>query len=258
MSRLTDNDKHFGPFTYARTDWKNTSIKWCSADPDGPDTCYVIIYMFGWVVRFFTPNWLKMDKRWVTTSTAHGGYWDETQCEYGFSLHEGHLSIYYGRQTHDSSTEKRWSCFLPWTQWRFTRYALYDKNLKLVYEWGDGRYRDWEVERLIKEATEKVPFTIIDYDGERIAANTIIEEREWKFGTGWFKWLSLFRRKTVRRSLEMSFGQEVGRDKGTWKGGVMGTGIDMLPGESRESAFKRWCEMEHRSKNGKYKVTYGG
>ena len=73
------------------------------------------------------------------------------------------------------------------------------------------------------------------------------EERQWKFGTGWFKWLSLFRKDRVRRSLDIDFSREVGREKGSWKGGTIGHGIEMLPGESNEQAFRRYCTENNLS-----------
>lgn len=90
------------------------------------------------------------------------------------------------------------------------------------------------------------------------AGPTHIEEREWKFGTGWFRWLSWFRKPKVSRSLDIRFSEEVGKDKGSWKGGKVGHGIDMLPGELHEAAFRRYCEKEHSAKDGKYRVTFVG
>jgi hypothetical protein len=47
--------------------------------------------------------------------------------------------------------------------------------------------------------------------------------------------------------LDIRFSEETGRRKGSWKGGTLGHGIDMLPGELHEAAFRRYCathEME--------------
>lgn len=72
------------------------------------------------------------------------------------------------------------------------------------------------------------------------------------------KWLSWFRQPKIRRVLDISFSNETGPEKGSWKGGVMGDGIDMLPGELHEAAFRRYCEQEHRSKYRSYRVTFLG
>src|SRR5690606_33228759 len=84
-------------------------------------------------------------------------------------------------------------------------------------------------------------FTFRDFDGEELTATTRIEEREWRFGVGWFKWLSLFRRPKVSRDLEITFSGETGKRKGSWKGGTIGDSIKMLPGELHEPAFRRYC-----------------
>ena len=109
-------------------------------------------------------------------------------------------------------------------------------------------------ERAARDDLEKscptVEFTFRDFDGEEIIATTKIEEREWKFGTGYFKWLSMFRRPKVRRVLDLSFSAETGRRKGSWKGGTVGHSIEMIPGELHEAAFRRYC-AEHE-------MTFGG
>ncbi len=76
------------------------------------------------------------------------------------------------------------------------------------------------------------------------------------FGTGWFKWLSWFRAPKIRRSLAIEFSGETGPEKGSWKGGTVGTGIDMRPGELHESAFRRYCGEPHRSKYNEYHVKF--
>jgi len=102
----------------------------------------------------------------------------------------------------------------------------------------------------------KACFEFEDYDGKKIVAATHIEEREWKRGTGWFKWLSLIWSNKVSRSLDIRFSEEVGPEKGSWKGGTLGHGIEMLPGELHEAAFRRYCEQEHRAKSRKFRIKF--
>lgn len=184
-------------------------------------------------------------------------YWEVTPREFGFSITDGHLSVEFGRVTHDSSTEQRWGCFLPWTQWRHVRHSYYGLKGEHVatlpdtgksYRLDSGR---WERERAIADATPTASFAFEDFDGERLTVTTKIEEREWRFGTGWFKWLSLFRRPKVSRSLDLRFSGEVGPEKGSWKGGTIGHSIEMLPGELHEAAFRRYCDQEHDARRGR-------
>jgi hypothetical protein len=101
-------------------------------------------------------------------------------------------------------------------------------------------------------------FMVEDHDGEQIEATTHIQEREWTFGEKWFQWLRFFRRSKIHRSLDIDFAKEVGTEKGSWKGGLCGTSIEMLPGELHEAAFIRYCDQEHRAKYGTYRIKYLG
>lgn len=275
MSRLTDNDRRLGPITYARCSpsWRPLRLVYSSGaseDSKGPNT--LTVYACGWVAQLRLPRWLDdftvrhVAHSWdAATVERMGRNWYEERFprEYGFSLSDGFLQVFLGAKTHDSTTTKSWSKFLPWTQWRFYRLSLYDTTgaefWTQIENRGNGtKLRNFDAQREAQERCEKAAFTIDDYDGERINVTTHIEEREWKFGVGWFRWLSMFRRNKVRRSLSINFDKECGPEKGSWKGGLCGTGIDMLPGELHEAAFRRYCEQEHRSKYQTYRVAFVG
>ena len=274
MSRLTDNDRRLGPITYARCSpsWRPLRLVYSSGGGDeGAKHNHLTVYAFAWVARVRMPALLKPWRRWVDTSryewaSPAGGYFDEHPREYGFSLSDGFLQVFMGAQTGDSTTTQDWCTHLPWTQWRFHRFSLYDAaGAEFFTELEADRRAKASATRLgfedqyaAQQAAPKAVFLIDDYDGDRITATTHIEEREWKFGEGWFRWLSLFRRNMVRRSLSINFDKECGPEKGSWKGGTMGTGIDMLPGELHEAAFRRYCEQDHSSKYRRYRVTFVG
>lgn len=259
--RWSDNDRYFGPFTWS---YSKSYSHWAAILKSRGDggCCFfrltlrritLIVALPGivqpWREKVYPQSWdaetvKRLGRDW---------YWNVIPREYGFSLNDGHLSVHYGRSSMDSRTEQRWGCFLPWTQWRMVRHSLYGLRGELI--WTDSG-RAWDAYFKAKEACPRVAFAFADYDGERLEATTLIEEREWRFGTGWFKWLSLFRRPKIGRSLDIRFSGETGREKGSWKGGTVGTGIDMLPGEDHESAFRRYCSEQHRSKSGNYTVTF--
>lgn len=259
--RWSDSDAYFGPLTYARDSrgYRPFAVILASGCDEYPGASFRVSG-FGHTMILALPQGALRPyrekvypKSWDAATVKRLGrdwYWNVDQREYGFSLSDGHLSGYLGRQSHDSSTEQRWGCFLPWTQWRHVRHSFYGlegEHVATLPDTGEnylGDSRRWERERAIAEATPTVSFEFDDYDGERITATTKIEEREWRFGTGWFKWLSLFRAPKVSRSLDLRFSSEVGRRKGSWKGGTIGHGIEMLPGELHEAAFRRYC-AEH-------------
>lgn len=253
--RWSDNDRYFGPFTYAREggSYRHLGMVLGSGDGDEHPGCSLRLSGFGHTLITALPPVIKPWRRRVEASSwdaatvqrmGRNWYWDKHVREYGFSCAEGFLNIKFGRQTHDSSTEQRWGYFLPWTQWRFVRHSLFGLNGEHV--WTDptvkagGRY-DFDALHAATEACPSRTFAFTDFDGEQLTARTFIEEREWLFGDRAFKWLSLFCKPKIRRSLDIRFSDETGRRKGSWKGGTMGTGIDMLPGELHESAFCRYC-----------------
>lgn len=269
MNRLTDNDFTFGPFTFAKTEWKRFSIIFNTGMDDSPIDGMrnnIQIYLMFFILRISLPNLIKPYSEWIDTSKydwnkdGAKGYYDHHNKEYGFSVSDGFFQFFYGAQTHDSSTTKSWSKFLPWTQWRHVRHSIYDVDQVVYWEERKGGIKLADIQHWIdaKENVPKKKFKLIDFDGEEIIATTHIEEREWLFGEGWFKWLSWFRKPMVRRVLEINFNKEVGPEKGSWKGGTLGHGIDLENGEDHKAAFIRYCNQEHDQKRRKFKIKYNG
>lgn len=268
MSRLTDHDRRFGPITYGRSDWAAFRAVWRSGD-DEEERNSLTVNAFGWVARAWLPAIIPSHKvkcaarYWDAATIARMGrdwYYNISPREYGVCISDGHVSVYYGRQTNDSRSTQQRGWFLPWTQWRHVRYSLYDRADALFWEQrqkNDIRgMQAFSDQYEAKKACPSISFLIRDYDGQVISARTVIEEREWKRGEKWCKWLSLFYRSMVRRRLEIEFSAEVGHEKGSWKGGLVGTSIDMLPGELHEDAMRRYCALEHRDKSGKYRIEF--
>ena len=278
--RWGDEDWYWGPFTWSYSDaYPHWSITLGSRANDDSDSWAggsvfkvhlgkaTFISALPGIIR---PWRQKHYPGWDTETINRLGrdwYWDVDHRKYGFSYSEGFLQIFYGRTggaCADSNIQKQWNCFLPWTQWRHVRHSFYGlhgdhyatKPENIGYYLGEVIPSGYWNE--IERTCPKVAFEIEDYDGKRIIATTHIEEREWHFGTGWFKWLSWFHKPKIRRSLSIDFSKETGRDKGSWKGGVIGTSIEMLPNELHESAFRRFCDKEHRSKNGPYCIKFVG
>lgn len=272
-NRLTDHDTHFGPLDIGErsTTWRPIGVTIQSGDEENPG-CGLYLRAFGWTLRVRLPAVVKPWRKkvaatyWDAATIERMGrdwYWEVHPREYGFRLSDGFFQVFLGAQTHDSTTTKSWSTFLPWTQWRHVRRSLFDeKGDHFSTEWDRPRgfkYRDvWGARTAVEEACPSVAFEFDDYDGKRIKAETRIEERQYKFGQGWFRWLCLFRRDRLHRSLKLEFSEEVGPEKGSWKGGTVGHGIEMLPGELHEEAFRRYCEQDHHSKYRPYRITFVG
>lgn len=263
--RWGDNDRYFGPFTWSISSYKPWAAVLVSrGDDDDDSACHMRISLRSLTLiialpNIIRPNMEKVYPGWDADTVDRLGrdwYWNVDPRKYGFSYSDGHFNIYYGRSggsMGDSSIEHRWSCFLPWTQWRHVRHIFYGISGEHIYDepkgpWGklgDKKWREhWDAHQACEDAVPSMIFAFNDFDGEKLTVTAKIEEREWRFGTGYFKWLSLFRRAKIIRSLDLKFSGETGSRKGSWKGGTIGHSIEMLPEELHESAFKRYC-IEH-------------
>lgn len=241
-------DKHSKPF----------GVVLDSGSDDYPG-CHLRLRGFGHTLIVECPPLLRpwrqkiMASTWDAETVARMGrdwYWNEHPREYGFQISNGgFFRVFFGAQTDDSATDRSWSWLLPFTQWRYVRVSLYDTEgrhfwtqLDSAPSRGLDRIRE---EIAVEERCPAVWFAFDDFDGERITVRTYIEEREWRFGEGWFRWLSAFRPPKVHRSLDLQFSKETGQRKGSWKGGTLGHAITLQPGELHESAFRRYC-AEHQ------------
>jgi hypothetical protein len=270
--RWGDNDHYFWRFTWStESSYSRCAIilKSRGDDDDESGTCYLRISVHKCTLIVALPHLVKpyMEKvraaSWDAATVERLGrdwYWHIEPREYGFSYAEGLLSIYYGRSSMDSSTEQRWGCFLPWTQWRHVRHSFYGLAGEYLFDEPKGRpwgkdpkvwHQRWAEQEARKKTIPVRAFAFKDFDGEALTVTTKIEEREWRFGEGYFKWLSLFRKPKIRRSLDLEFSGETGRRKGSWKGGTLGHSIDMLPGELHERAFRRYCNDHEMTFDGR-------
>jgi hypothetical protein len=256
IRRWGDDDRHLGPFTYSYSkQYRPFAVVLSSAEEEYPG-CHIRVSALGHTLISELPAIIKPYREkvvahsWDAATIERLGrdwYWNIDQREFGFSLSEGFLQIHRGRHTMDSSTDRTWGYFLPWKQWRHVRHSFYGLQGEQIATQPDtgksylGDPDRWRREQETADATPTVSFEFDDYDGERIVATTRIEEREWRWGTGWFKWLSTFRKSRIGRSLDIRFSAETGDRKGSWKGGTVGHSIEMEPGELHEAAFRRYC-----------------
>lgn len=86
---------------------------------------------------------------------------------------------------------------------------------------------------------ETYPFDYTLRDGQiqKRVATVYKERRTWT--KKWFPFL-----KEIHTCLNVHFDKEVGRRSGTWKGGIIGTSIEMLPNETMLDALRRLQKEE--------------
>lgn len=252
----SDSDRYFGPFTYASSDWRKYAIVLGSGDDDDYPGCRLQISFGTRTVIVALPPIVKPQRErkfahsWDAATVDRLGrnwYYEAHEREFGFSYSDGFLQVFRGARTMDSRTDRTWSKHLPWTQWRHVRHSLYDlqgDHFADMPEWGFRHKNGWTLKEAIEAACPAAAFAFKDYDGEALTATVRIEEREWRFGEGRFRWLSLFRKPKVERYIDIQFSGETGRRKGSWKGGTVGHSGPCADDELHEAAFRRYC-AEH-------------
>jgi hypothetical protein len=222
------------------------------AEDSAPTCNFLTIAFKGIYARFKLPLIIKPIITKVTATS-----WDEetikrlgrnyyinyTSKKYGFALTNTSIIIKYGAETNDSLTDKSKCYSFPWAKYKFIGQTLLNSD-GTVYKVLPHNTK-WEETRAATESVEKTVFLFKDYDGEEIEASCYMEEREWSKGDLWCSWLKYFFKNTVRRTLDLTFSNEVGSGKGSWKGGTVGHSVEILQGETYENAFKRYC-LENR------------
>jgi len=212
-----------------------------SAGEESDPSLSFSLFGYGWYWKI--PPIIKPD---VLKVRGEYNYDELIPRRYGISLLDNFFSVSYGRgdaNFHRDSfgNEQCWSCFLPWTEWRFIEHRIYDITGKHIIHSANNTH----VKISIRDTIEKCQFIFLDFDTEIIEASTYIEEREWHKGDKWFKWLSFFVKPRIQRTLDIQFSKETGPKKGSWKGGTTGHSIDMYPDETQKDAFKRYCQLHN-------------
>jgi hypothetical protein len=95
----------------------------------------------------------------------------------------------------------------------------------------------WEEKEPDGREVFTLPYTYILRNGtpQHRTATVFVDRRSWR--PRWFTWTSLF--ENSRQSIDVEFNEEVGEQAGSWKGGCVGCGWDMLPGETAEQTLRR-------------------
>lgn len=224
--------------------------------------CDLHFALFGHSWWFKIPEIFKPRKKWVDTSkyewSKSDGYWDHTMRQYGVSVTDDAVHLYYGIQPGSwSSRDKENSdhstvLWIPWKKMTYKYEELYTPDWKthaVIYEKNRGVPYDFENERKVKESVPRIKFKFNDFDGEEIIATCYISKRVWRHGISWCKWLGYIRKPLVKYSLDLEFSKETGYEKGSWKGGTIGHSVEMKYGESPLDAFMRYGSTVDRYKN---------
>jgi hypothetical protein len=153
-----------------------------------------------------------------------------------------------------------WGVYLNGTQcqWKWDSivwcWGDYTKFFHMPWEWkhyktevrrADGswakRVQSYEVGEPDQRKVFEFPYRYMLRNGEvqERTATVFVERMEWR--RKWTYRIPLFAMK--RQSIEVEFSAEVGERTSSWKGGCIGCGYEMKPGETAEQTLRR-MELE--------------
>jgi len=164
------------------------------------------------------------------------GIQDCDSAAWGFNYHDNKIWIYVGGGG-DFEGGRKWKTFtMPWDyDWVRTSLLLKDQKswAHSIKGSRNSFYEDqWQNPDLVFIETH--PY-VDKSDGTTVNATIRVEEREWRPRA--FKWTKLFAK--VRKTIDVKFSGEVGREKGSWKGGCVGCGYEIRSNETPLECLKR-------------------
>ena len=234
----------------------NSNMIWAylsSGDCDDPG-CDISLNIFGYYIRQSLPQWVLLPHYWTTQGYGGGAQGMVSERQYGLCFNEDHFSFRFGVNEDESyyenaPSERYWSCFMPWKSWEFARHDIYTPEGNLFSELEE--ISNWKDQQQKTKDCPKTKFTLKDFDDQEVIATCMIEEREWRLGTGPFKWLRFLSKPKINRCVDISFSEETGREKGSWKGGTTGCSCPIEEGQSIEDALRVFSGQKNMTFIGK-------
>lgn len=160
--------------------------------------------------------------------------------KWGIAIHNNTVWINRGGKGNMNGGSKWWTWNIPFITKDWVRTSILLKVDTWEHETKGNHKSFYNDEWKQKQKTWTYDY-IDKYDGEIIPTTIYVDEREWR--PKWLKWTSLFAKK--RRSIDIHFSKEVGKEKGSWKGGCIGCGYELLPNEEPLDCLKR-MEIERK------------
>lgn len=154
---------------------------------------------------------------------------EQKEYKYGFYIFEWlDISFCWG--------QKRTYFTFPFVNynWELTE-IINPTTLKVEYTEKAGKKKDleWdERDKLQKKISITLPYTYTLRNGEIQNVNATVYVTRMQWGRHWFPFL-----KKSRTSIDVSFDQEVGEERGSWKGGTIGCGWPLKEGQTASEAL---------------------
>lgn len=154
--------------------------------------------------------------------------------KWGVAIHNNTFWLYKGGKGNYVGGNKWWTWDIPFITKDWVRTSILLKDGTWAHERPKNRQNFYKDKWVLLKQSWQYDYTD-PYDGEVIPTTIYVEEREWR--PKWLKWTSLF--SIIDRTIDIHFSKECGKDKGSWKGGVIGCGYKLLPNEEPLDCLKR-------------------
>lgn len=155
---------------------------------------------------------------------------------WGIAYHDQIFWIYRGGKGNMNGGSKWWTFHMPWSfDWVRTSALRKDGSWENDKKGERKRFYENEWKEILWSETYPYKYILRSGEVQERQAAVKVEEREWRRRA--FTWLPLF--KKVVRSIEVDFNNEVGEETGSWKGGCLGCGYNLLPNETPLECLRR-------------------
>lgn len=162
------------------------------------------------------------------------GIQDCESAAWGINIHNNTLWVYTGGGGNFEGGKKWITWNFPFFTKNWVRTSILMKDGSWESEYPGNNKSFYKDEWKEKQASWNYNYTD-SYDGSIIPTTIYVEEREWR--PKWLEWTKLF--AETRRTIDVDFSEEVGKRKGSWKGGTVGCSYTLLPNESPLDCLKR-------------------
>lgn len=158
--------------------------------------------------------------------------WETTQPVQGDMMDSWGIALYETSSIHVKWGKWYTFIYLPWMWYHCQLEVLLNDGTFVVDK------RDYHSQYPIENeynATADYKYKLKSGEIQIVQAVVRVERRTWYWK--WFKWLGWPRK--VRTCIDVEFSSEVGERSGSWKGGVVGCGYDLLDHETPMECLKR-------------------
>lgn len=154
--------------------------------------------------------------------------------KWGVAIHSNTFWISRGGKGNFNGGNKWWTWNFPFLTKEWVRTSILLKDDTWEHETKGNPKSFYNDEWKKKQKSWTYDYTD-KYDGEVIPTTIYVDEREWR--PKWLTWTKLFAK--TRRTIDVYFSKECGKRKGSWKGGTIGCGYELLTNETPIDCIKR-------------------